>query len=414
MAERAKEALANFVGARDPRPVVVYAADRCAPARGGVQSYVEQLIDCLADRFRFVILTATRDAAGLDEAIMRPEPPVIERREKGSRDALVVSARLHATAAAAYRRRCEDEQNANAEHSMAYHVNRWQTMQFLARLLASELGVIPCSNVIVHAMGPWEMSLTADRVFPSARRVVTPFIHPGHWGDDPDSVTWLRDADRIVALTSADQAVCASTGLPPERTVVVPVPYARRAARSMSGPRDIVAFVGVNRPYKGVDVFLAAAELIAPSWPQVEFVLMTSPPQGAEAQVIPIAHGPIRWVNSPTNRERDELLGRSVCLVLPSATEISPYVVLEGWDHGVPAIVSNDAHFRSFVGGGGICVPREAGSVAAAMTHVLSGSVDTRRMVVAGRRRLEELHKPSSVAALMTWVYQGASTQISP
>ncbi len=407
--QSAHEALAEYCGASDSRTVVVFATDRCAPARGGVQTYVQQLVDCLSHRFRFVILSATRDSASLDEAVLRPEPPIIER--PGPNAALVVSARLSATGAVAYRQQREEEQRLNADHPESYHSNRWRTMTILAALLADELGMIHSSDVIVHAMGPWEMSLTAERVFPSASRVVTPFIHPGHWADDADSVRWLGSADQIIALTEADRAVCESVGLPADRTTVVPVPYARRSSGPVSGPRDVVAFVGVNRPYKGADLFATAAELIAPRWPNVDFVVLASPAQGAETGSACTRGSRVRWVLSPSDRQRDELLSRAVCVVLPSATEISPYAILEGWDYGAVAIVSDDAHFRSFVGDGGVFVPRSVDSVAAAMCDVLAGAIHSGRMADVGRRRLEELHAPSSVAAAMARLYIAGSAE---
>lgn len=416
MLPSAHDALAEYCRASDPRRVVVFATDRCSPARGGVQTYVQQLVDCLSDRFRFVILSATRDTASLDEAVLRREPPLIERLGSGARVALVVCARLSATGAAAYRQRRGDEQRLNADHPESYHANRWRTMTILASLLADQLGVIRASHVTVHAMGPWEMSLTAERVFPNASRVVTPFIHPGHWGDDADSLRWLGSADQIIALTAADRAVCASVGLPTDRTTVVPVPYARRSSGPVSGGRDVVAFVGVNRPYKGADLFVAAAELIAPRWPNVDFVLLASPAQGAESAFERTKGKRVRWVISPSDRERDEFLSRAACVVLPSATEISPYAILEGWDHGAVAVVSDDAHFRSFVGGGGVCVPRCVESVAAAMGDVLTGTIASRRMAEVGRSRLEELHAPQWVAATMARLYTagGAERAFAP
>lgn len=114
---------------------------------------------------------------------------------------------------------------------------------------------------------------------------------------------------------------------------------------------------------------------------------------------------------SPSDRQRDEFLARAACVVLPSVTEISPYAILEGWDYGAVAIVSDDAHFRSFVGDGGVCVPRSVESVAAAMCDVLAGASHTRRMAEVGRRRLEELHAPTSVAAAMARIYTAGSSE---
>jgi glycosyltransferase involved in cell wall biosynthesis len=405
----AREALSEYCSTSSRRPVVVIATDRCSPARGGVQTYVQQLIDCLSDRFRFVILCATRDTAGVEDAVLRPGPAIINRMSTGRSTALVVCVRLGPASAATFRGQCEAERRLNAAHPETYYTNRWKTMSLLAALAADEFGQIPVSDVIVHGMGPWEMSLVAERLFPESFRVVTPFIHPGNWGDDAESIKWLATADRLVALTSADQAVCAAAGLPIDRIALVPVPYARRSSAPTSGPRDMVLFVGVNRPYKGADLFVRAAELIAHRWPSIDFVLLTSPPQGGDRQGDLPTSERVRYVSSVSDRERDEFLSRAVCVVLPSATEISPYAVLEGWDHGAAAIVSDDAHFRSFVGGGAVCVPRTVEHLAEAMSGALSETTGTIRMAELGRRRLDELHAPESVASMMAKVYSGGA-----
>jgi glycosyltransferase involved in cell wall biosynthesis len=406
MGAQAAKVLAEFCHADDPRPAVIIATDRCAPARGGVQTYVEGIAECLSDQFRFLILTATRDAASLDDAVVRPEPPAVGRLGHDNRSPFVVAARLGPEGADAHRRRRSEEDAANTAQPSSYHAHRWETMTRLARLLANELGEIRSHDVVVHAMGPWEMSLTASYIFPASRRVVTPFIHPGHWGDDPDSLQWLASADHIVALTPADEQVCLSLGLRRDRTTVVPVPYRRRHGRA-APHRNVVAFVGVDRPYKGADLFAEAAERLAPEWPDVRFLLVTSPPQGGSpaADDRPVAG--VRRVTCPSDIERDRLLRRAVCVVLPSATEISPYVVLEAWDHGATVIVTDDAHFRSFVEHGGTFVTRDVDSVASAIAHQLARPAEARHRADVGRQRLDRLHAPPLAAAVLADLYRG-------
>lgn len=406
MGVQAADVLAEFCYADDPRPAVILATDRCAPARGGVQTYVEGITECLSDQFRFLILTATRDAANLDDAVVRPEPSVVGHLGNDPGSPLVVAARLGPKGADAHRRRRSEEDAANAAKPLLYHAHRWETMTRLAHLLAEELGEIQSPDVVVHAMGPWEMSLTASAVFPTSRRVVTPFIHPGHWGDDRQSVEWLASADHIVALTPADLQVCLSLGLRRDRTTIVPVPYKRRDGQD-SPRRDVVAFVGVDRPYKGADLFAEAAERLAPEWPDVRFVLVTSPPQGGTPNADDRPFAGVHRVTCATDLERDKLLSHALCVVLPSATEISPYVVLEGWDQGATAIVTDDAHFRSFVEHAGAFVTRDVDSVAAAIAYQLARPDEARQAAEVGRRRLDRLHSPARVAAALAELYRG-------
>jgi len=401
--------LGKFCLTDDPRPLVVYATDRFLPARGGVQTYIQQLIDCMADKYRFVVLTAIRNEESLDEALLQPEPSMVERWGSWTLDAVVVSLRLGPAAAEAYRSQRADEDTANAADPSSYHINRWHTMELLAGLLSDEIGPMFPPNVIVHAMGPWEMSLVAERIFPAARRVVTPFVHPGHWGEDEASVRWLRTADAIVALTAQDREVCQSLGLPPERTFLVPVPYVRRGMdEGDASHRNLVVYVGVNRPYKGIDIFVAAADQLAKKWSGFEFIVLTSSSQSGPLAASRTSSMGARLVASPSDVERDHILRRSACVCLPSASEISPYAILEGWDHGAPAVVTDNEHFRSFVAGGGLFVSRDPASLAAAVTRILEGSVDSQDLVEIGRDRLDLLHEPKAVAELLKEVYQGA------
>ncbi len=103
-------------------------------------------------------------------------------------------------------------------------------------------------------MGPWEMSLAADTIFPNAKKVVTPFIHPGHWGEDEHSVAWFSSREDVVALTRQDGRSYREAGISCDRIWICPVP-ADQVPTSSHGirppDRNTVAFLGVDRGLQG-------------------------------------------------------------------------------------------------------------------------------------------------------------------
>ena len=191
--------------------------------------------------------------------------------------------------------------------------------------------------------------------------VITPFVHPGQWGTDPASVSVYRSADRVVALVDAERRVFADLDVPADRVAVSGVctpgvagggGVELRRRDHVDGP--LVLFLGARRPYKGHDLLMGAAGCVAESHPDATFAFV------GPGEPLRVAGAPLRIIDAGLvdEQERAAWLDAADLLCLPSAHEIFPLSVIEGWSVGTPALVTDLPPLRELIGlGGGECFP---------------------------------------------------------
>lgn len=150
-----------------------------------------------------------------------------------------------------------------------------------------------------------------------------------------------------------------------------------------------VGLVGRIAPWKGQDVFLAAAARVARTYPTAEFVLAGSPLFGEEA-----FEQELRAL-----ADREELRGRvsflgfredvhevfcGLDVAVHASTQPEPYgnVVLEAMAAATPIVAA--------AAGGVLVPPGDAEALAAALERLLGDAPERERLGSAGRRSVEE------------------------
>jgi glycosyltransferase involved in cell wall biosynthesis len=100
-------------------------------------------------------------------------------------------------------------------------------------------------------------------------------------------------------------------------------------------------------------------------------------------------------------RDVDILMGAADGLVLSSAYEGMPNVVMEAFTHRLPVVATDVGGVREIVGHSGaalIVPPRDSAALAAAMRGLMIMTAQERSaMGTAGRRRIEEAYSPDAV-----------------
>jgi glycosyltransferase involved in cell wall biosynthesis len=205
-----------------------------------------------------------------------------------------------------------------------------------------------------------------------------------------------RGAARIAAVSEdAARAAVEQLGLEADRVVVVgqgpgdPGPAldeseaaAHREALGVTGP--YVLYVGALEPRKAPDVLAAA-------WSRARS-------QGLRASLVVAGEGRL---DAPLREAGAQLLGRvsraekaalyagAMALVLPSWLEGFGLTPLEGFAHGVPAIVSDLAALHETAGGGALYVPPgDADALAAALLRLEGEPALRVRLASAGAEAL--------------------------
>ncbi|MEM0129346.1 MAG: glycosyltransferase family 4 protein [Thermoplasmata archaeon] len=153
-------------------------------------------------------------------------------------------------------------------------------------------------------------------------------------------------AQRVIAVSRhlARQLV-RHYGADPRRVRVV---YnAVRPPEDLSSPeartRDLVLFLGRLTVMKGPETFLKAVARVAPSFPEIRFVVAGEGPEYPKLVELAATLGigdRVLFLGKVSEAERKALLGDAAVFVLPSVTEPFGIAVLEAMAAGVPTIVS--------------------------------------------------------------------------
>ncbi|MBI4172523.1 MAG: glycosyltransferase family 4 protein [Actinobacteria bacterium] len=177
-----------------------------------------------------------------------------------------------------------------------------------------------------------------------------------------------------------------------------------------------VGLVGRIAPWKGQDVFLAAAAQVARAFPGAEFVLAGSPLFGEED----FEHELRATAERGDLRGRVQFLGfrddvhavfRELDVAVHASTQAEPYgnVVVEAMAAGKPVVASAAGGVLEIVEDGrtGVLVPPgDADALAAALNRLLGNPAERDRLGSAARRCVEERFSPGGDAAAITRLYR--------
>ena len=257
---------------------------------------------------------------------------------------------------------------------------------------------------IVHCFGAGYLGAAGLR---AARRagvpfVITPYCHPGHWGDDPLNLATYREADRVY-FVGGDRPVYVTAGVDEARLGLMRQPVAPGPPVEVPLAQVPTAlFLGRINRYKG-------AQLLVEAWPDVRRAV-----PGARL----VLAGPLQEQVGRTEgvemagvvdgEAKARLVASSWLLALPSAGELLGAAVLEAWAHGVPVVVSDIDTFRELVRDGvdGLVVPRERSALAAALNSVLGSRRRRDDLSRGARGRATGDHSPAVVAAGLVADYE--------
>jgi glycosyltransferase involved in cell wall biosynthesis len=259
----------------------------------------------------------------------------------------------------------------------------------------------------VHCFGAQYLGAAGLRAARGAGKpfLITPFCHPGHWGDDPMNVATYRHADAVLALHDADAETYLRLGVERDRIELMPVPLAPLSKfESQPSKTRFVLFLGRVNNYKGIDRLFAA-------WPQVHeqtgSELVVAGP--SEGEVVPPSGA--RYLGVVTEEEKAKLLSTAEALVLPSSGELLPNVVLEAWAAGVPVVVSDVQTLAAFVHDevDGLVTSVQPKPLAAALIRILEDGALRTRLAESGRKRVATTHSPERVAGDLLVRYRALS-----
>jgi glycosyltransferase involved in cell wall biosynthesis len=341
------------------------------PARDGIATFLQGLLEGLGDRFDVRLLNLTRSdppAGGkLTSANLRRTLRDLRDlwRESGSADVvhihsalapLVTMARAGALAAAGRSRGCRV-----VVHAHGGLVSLWLTTR--PRRLLARVALAPTSRVIAVSEGgrsSLARVLGAQRV-----ELIDNWVDPERFG-------------------------------PPQ---------------VHDGPPRIL-YAGFITPRKGLlDLIQASAHLVRRGVEHELLLAGGTPAEGPDAErEVRTAAGPhVRFLGSQPHEAMPDLYRMSDVFCLPSWWEAMPLSVMEAMASGLPVVATSVGDIpRLIVDGvnGHLVPPRDPMRLTGALESLLLDPDLRARMGTAGRRRMEESFAPKAALAAIATIYR--------
>jgi phosphatidylinositol alpha-1,6-mannosyltransferase len=273
---------------------------------------------------------------------------------------------------------------------------------------------------VVHSLAGGHIAWAAGEAARAAGAglVVTPFVHPGQWGDAPDDVAFYRSADAVIGLVDTDTAYLASLGIARDRLHTIGVsPDLPPAAdpttfrqRHGLGNAPVVLYVGRMMAQKGAPAVLSAMADVWSTVPTTRFVFI-GPASPAEAAQFDGVDGRAVYLGKVSGQEKADALAACDVFCMPSMSEILPTVYLEAWSYGRPVVGGRAHGLPELVEGNraGLAVAQYGADVSAAILKLLDDPDLRRRFGDAGRRMVEAKYAVPAVTAQLLDVYRAVS-----
>lgn len=273
---------------------------------------------------------------------------------------------------------------------------------------------------LVHCWGGEAVCWAAGDAARRARVpfAVTPFAHPGAWGDDAMNAAFYRRAQAVLALLPSEAALYESLGVDAARLHVVGVPAGALPeggpdvrARHELGDTPLVLQLGVKEPYKGYRTLLGAAPLVWREVPDARFAFVGPRTDASRADFARRADPRVIEAGLVPHEEVAAWLRAATVLCLPSTSEIMPVAILEAWSAGVPVVAAEWWCARDLVTHerDGLVVGHGPEAVAAGLVAVLRDRRGAAGMGDAGRAKVLERYTPAAVAARHEQAYAAAA-----
>jgi glycosyltransferase involved in cell wall biosynthesis len=190
-----------------------------------------------------------------------------------------------------------------------------------------------------------------------------------------------RCATTVVANSAAARDILEQEGLAPASIAVVPngieaTLYPDRDAVTARRPVRSVITVANLRPEKSHETLIAAAELVAAEFPDVQFQVVGDGLRRAELEALVRAGGLERRVRFLGHREDvPRLLAEADVFVLPSRSEAFPNCAIEAMAAGLPVVASATGGLLDLIEHGHTGLLFEPGNpeaLAAALRHLFT------------------------------------------
>ncbi len=298
-----------------------------------------------------------------------------------------------------------------------YHVLRRWGYPFFRKVFAPKLRPFVAWAEVVHSVAGNYLGWTAQEVAQQLGRpfVVTPYVHPGQYGDGPDDARHWQTADAVLALLETDRKVLVEhLGVSPDKVYLYGVvPLLPESAdgtafrtRHGLGNAPVVLFVGRMSAYKGAPALVQAAPLVWKKRPEVHFVFM-GPASEEEKHIFAGVDARVHYLGRVSDQEKADAYAACDVFCMPSRHEILPAVYLEAWSYGKPVIGGPAPGLRELIEGhkAGIVVSQAPEAIADGLLRLLQAPEEARALGENGRRLVQQRYTREALVDTLERVY---------
>ena len=306
-----------------------------------------------------------------------------------------------------------------------FHALRRFGYPFYRRVYAPKLKALMEGVDVVHSIAGGYLGWTAQEV---AREhgvpfVVTPYVHPGQHGDDPDSIAYYSRSDAVLALLETDRELLVDLGVPRDRIHLYGVvPLLPDTADGLGfrqrhglGTDPLVLFVGRMVDYKGIDALRRATPLIWAEDPRVQFVFIGPGSDTVQAELAAFDDR-MHVLGFVSAQEKADAYAACDLFCMPSKFEILPAVYLEAWTYAKP-VIGGPAHgLRALIEGndGGLVTDQTPDGVANAVTRLLTDDDLRSRMGANGQQLVRDRYSLNALRSVLEQLYRSLTAPASP
>ena len=295
--------------------------------------------------------------------------------------------------------------------------------------LEATLDSLPDQYDIVHAFNlSWEYPMMAGWQYARAKGipfVITPFAHFGT-GDDRvaynatmnHQLAAMRDADRLLVLTSIEQDGLAQLGMSRDRISVIG--GGLDELPSMGDRAELLQRFGIKRPFV---IFIGRGSYDKGAIHAAQAIIALRQ-QGVDIQLIHVGQtspefdqfirkqadsGAIRPLGILDESDKHGLLAAANALLLPSRTDSFGIVFLEAWAHGVPVIGAQAGGIPGVVDDeiNGLLVPfADVGQLTTAIRRLLTTPALAAKLGQAGKEKVATQYSWEEVGACVSAQYE--------
>lgn len=273
---------------------------------------------------------------------------------------------------------------------------------------------------IVHSFSAYHLGYCSLKIAKQLNMpfVITPFVHPGHYGTERVNIDICKNADAVCALLETEKNFYMAKGIDKNKIFVMgslPVIDTPKFKEKLINEynlenKNVITFLGRKAAYKGVKELQDAFCIVLKSFPNT--VLFLIGPHEKDTYIMKDK----RIINIPSFSDIDyktSFIALSDIICLPSKYEILPTIILEAWAFKKAVVASDIENHRCLIENekDGLLVKPTAEGIADSLIKIINDEDLKKRLGEMGWKKLMNTYTQEKVLGRLIDLYTSLKKQ---